>query len=72
MQLLMTYCSGMVDSEAIYDIILPELKRTYENTHFIRTSDIEKCISLDWTRMDLKDPAYGTELMSLRVLKAIC
>ncbi|MEK3923091.1 spore germination protein [Paenibacillus sp. FSL K6-2393] len=69
MQLLMTYCSGMVDSEAIYDIILPELKRTYEITHFIRTSDIEKCISLDWTRMDLQDPAFGTELMSLRVFE---
>ncbi|MCF7756400.1 spore germination protein [Paenibacillus xylanexedens] len=69
MQILMAYCSGMVDSEAIYDIILPELKRTYEHTHFVRTSDIEKCINLQWNRMDLQDPAYGTELMSLRVFE---
>lgn len=69
MQILMAYCGGMVDSEAIYDIILPELKRTYEHTHFVHTSDIEKCISLQWTRMDLQDPAFGTELMSLRVFE---
>jgi len=69
MQILMVYCSGMVDSEAIYDIILPELKRTYEHTHFVHTSDIEKSISLQWTRMDLQDPAFGTELMSLRVFE---
>ncbi|MGO4733896.1 spore germination protein [Paenibacillus sp. 2KB_22] len=69
MQILMVYCSGMVDSEAIYDIILPELKRTYEHTHFVHTSDIEKSISLQWTRMDLQDPAFGTELMSHRVFE---
>ncbi|SEK83835.1 spore germination protein [Paenibacillus sp. OK003] len=69
MQLIIVYCSGMVDSTTIYEVILPELTRTYENTHFVRASDIEKSISLQWSRMDLQDPAFGTELMSLRVFE---
>ncbi|WP_339303812.1 spore germination protein [Paenibacillus sp. FSL R5-0519] len=69
MKLIMCYCSGMVDTQAIYDIILPDLKRTYESTHFVRISDIEKNISLQWSTLDLNDPAYGTELMSLRVFE---
>lgn len=68
-QIIIVYCSGMVDSKSIYDIILPELARTYEITQFVRTSDIEKSISLQWTRMDLQDPALGTDLMSLRVFE---
>jgi len=69
MQLIIVYCSGMVDSTTIYDVVLPELRRTYENTHFVRASDIEKSISLQWSRMNLQDPALGTELMSLRVFE---
>ncbi|WP_427181366.1 spore germination protein [Paenibacillus sp. TC-CSREp1] len=68
-KLLMAYCSGMVDTQIIYDIILPELKRTYELTRFIRLSDIEKHISLEWNIVDTQDPQYGADLISLRVFE---
>ncbi|MGG4478839.1 spore germination protein [Paenibacillus illinoisensis] len=67
-QIILVYCSGMVDSKSIYDIILPELTRAYEHTHFLRTSDIERSITLQWTRMDLQ-AELGTELISLRVFE---
>jgi hypothetical protein len=69
MKLIVAYCSGMVDTQIIHDIILPEMKRTYEITRFIRVSDIEKNINLQWNIVDLHDPHYGTELVSLRVFE---
>ncbi|WP_342554437.1 spore germination protein [Paenibacillus sp. FSL R7-0652] len=69
MKLVVAYCSGMVDTQIIHDIILPEMKRTYEITRFIRVSDIEKNINLQWNIVDLHDPQYGTELVSLRVFE---
>lgn len=69
MKLVVAYCGGMVDTQIIHDIILPEMKRTYEITRFIRVSDIEKNINLQWNIVDLHDPQYGTELVSLRVFE---
>ncbi|OAX50827.1 Spore germination protein XA [Paenibacillus sp. AD87] len=68
-QIVIVYCSGMVDSKSIYDIILPELTRTYESTHFVRASDIEKSITLQWTSIDIQNNPLGKELMSLRVFE---
>ena len=54
MKLVVAYCSGMVDTQIIHDIILPEMKRTYEITQFIHKSDIEKiltCNGTTWTLM---------------------
>ncbi|MBY0204632.1 spore germination protein [Paenibacillus cucumis (ex Kampfer et al. 2016)] len=69
MKLVVAYCSGMVDTQIIHDIILPEMKRTYDITHFIHKPDIEKNINLQWNSVDLDDAQYGTELISLRVFE---
>lgn len=68
-QIVMVYCSGMVNSKEIQETILPAMVDAYEDTRFLRVSDIEKAVRIQWTRLDLQDPAFGTELMSIRVFE---
>lgn len=41
-QIVMVYCSGMVNSKEIQETILPAMVDAYEDTRFLRVSDIEK------------------------------
>lgn len=69
LQAVTVYCSGMSETKMINDVILPELKRVYEATGFIRIEDIEKEANLQWSRLHLQQSSYGKELMATRVFE---
>lgn len=68
-QAIIVYCSGMAETRIINEVILSELKRVYDVTHYRSKEAIEKETNLLWSLIDPNDSPYGIESISLRVFE---
>jgi len=49
---LFIYCSGMIETNLINDIVLPELRRVYDDTEFNSSENINLAADLQWSSLD--------------------
>ncbi|MCQ6560664.1 spore germination protein [Paenibacillus mendelii] len=62
-QVILVYCSGMTETRLINDIILPDLKRVYNQTKFVRKEDVAREAEVQWTELESLTPEFDKKMI---------